>query len=240
MAGANCVAIQPSAASTGVCCGSLGFVLIECICFCDLAALCAAWALMLGVVFALLGQHLVTAVDSSNLRPTYVYCRQRISIICASSWNQSGYIRKRSLAGLLRCQSHSYSCFSERGENGEEAGFNEEEESSRGQPSGRFPLHPIALLAQALAVFSSLRARLHLCRSKLEVLCEESEWEGFDGTVLKQGSLGMALLSTSIIARDRISPVLLTLRANPTFMSGLVAWAIAQVLFPKFHSTFAT
>jgi acid phosphatase family membrane protein YuiD len=40
----------------------------------------------------------------------------------------------------------------------------------------------------------------------------------------------MALLSTSIIARERISPVLITLRANPTFMSGLVAWAIAQVL----------
>ncbi|KAG0613558.1 hypothetical protein M758_6G111800 [Ceratodon purpureus] len=175
-------------------------------------------------------QHLVTAVDSSNLRPTYLYCRQRISIICASSWNRSGYRRKRSLVGLVRCQSHSYSSFSERREDGEEGGFIEEEENSRGHPSGRFPLYPIALLAQALAVFSSLRARLHLCRLKLEVLCEESEWEGIDGTVLKQGSLGMALLSTSMIARDRISPVLLTLRANPTFMSGLVAWAIAQFL----------
>jgi hypothetical protein len=66
---------------------------------------------------------------------------------------------------------------------------------------------------------------------------EESQWKDFDGMLLKQGSLGMALLSTSIIARDRISPVFLTLRANPTFMSGLVAWAIAQVLFLKFHST---
>lgn len=174
-------------------------------------------------------------VDSSNLRPTYLYCQQRISIICASSWNDH-VRRRRSLAGLVRCQSHSNSSFSERRRSGEEGGFVEDDYNSRGQPSGRFPLHPIALVAQALAIFSSLRARLHLCRLKLEDLCEQSEWEGSDGALLKQGSLGMALLTTSIIARDRISPVLLSLRANPTFMSGLVAWAIAQVLFLKFRS----
>lgn len=42
---------------------------------------------------------------------------------------------------------------------------------------------------------------------------------------------GMALLSTtSSMAKERISPVLGRLGANPTFMSGLLAWAIAQML----------
>ena len=187
------------------------------------------------LVYALF-QHLLTAVDSSNLPPAYLICRQRITITCASSWNHHG-IRKRSFGGLLRCQSHSYSSFSERRPNEDEGGFTEND-NSRGQPSERFPLHPIALVAQAVPIFSSLRARLHLCRLKLEELREESECEGFNGSLLKQGSLGMALLSTSMIARDRISPVLLTLRANPTFMSGLLAWAIAQVFFVKPHSIF--
>lgn len=137
------------------------------------------------------------------------------------SWSHGG--------GRLRCQSHSCAGFSER--RPEEEGFGEEGENARGQPSGRVPLQPIVLVAQALAgLQSSLRARVHLCRDKMALLCEESEW---DGALLQQGGLGMALLSTSIIARDRISPVLITLRANPTFMSGLVAWAIAQVLFLK-------
>lgn len=67
----------------------------------------------------------------------------------------------------------------------------------------------------------------------METLCEESERETSEGALLMQGSMGMALLSISMIARDRISPVLITLRTNPTFMSGLVAWAIAQVFFPE-------
>lgn len=40
----------------------------------------------------------------------------------------------------------------------------------------------------------------------------------------------MALLSTTAMAKNHLSPVLATLSANPTFMSGLVAWTIAQVL----------
>ncbi|KAJ7530270.1 hypothetical protein O6H91_15G087200 [Diphasiastrum complanatum] len=50
------------------------------------------------------------------------------------------------------------------------------------------------------------------------------------GQLLQQGGLGMALLSTSAIAKDHISPVIVSLRANPTFMSGLLAWAIAQLM----------
>lgn len=53
---------------------------------------------------------------------------------------------------------------------------------------------------------------------------------------LEQGGLGMALLSTTAMAKDRISPVIATLCANPTFMSGLVAWTLAQAL--KVFTTF--
>jgi len=58
----------------------------------------------------------------------------------------------------------------------------------------------------------------------------EREEELANTSLLQQGGLGMALLSTSMIAKDRISPILLSLRENPTFMSGLIAWAIAQVM----------
>eukprot|EP01018_Ginkgo_biloba_P023448 Gb_24007 [translate_table: standard] len=47
---------------------------------------------------------------------------------------------------------------------------------------------------------------------------------------LQQGGIGMALLSTTLMAKEHISPVLETLGANPTFMSGLLAWLIAQIL----------
>lgn len=43
--------------------------------------------------------------------------------------------------------------------------------------------------------------------------------------------IGMALLSTTTsMAKERISPVLGSLGANPTFMSGLLAWVLAQML----------
>ncbi|KAH9561955.1 hypothetical protein CY35_05G048700 [Sphagnum magellanicum] len=58
----------------------------------------------------------------------------------------------------------------------------------------------------------------------------ERDEELANTSLLQQGGLGMALLSTSMIAKDRISPILLSLRENPTFMSGLIAWAIAQVM----------
>ncbi|XP_002967232.2 uncharacterized protein LOC9631686 [Selaginella moellendorffii] len=50
------------------------------------------------------------------------------------------------------------------------------------------------------------------------------------GNLLANGSspLGMALLSTSAMASAHLSPMIVTLRANPTFMSGLVAWMVAQ------------
>uniref|UniRef100_A0A0C9RHE9 TSA: Wollemia nobilis Ref_Wollemi_Transcript_22063_1140 transcribed RNA sequence n=1 Tax=Wollemia nobilis TaxID=56998 RepID=A0A0C9RHE9_9CONI len=74
------------------------------------------------------------------------------------------------------------------------------------------------------ATVKKLATRLQACRK----LFREAE-TGNDG-FLQQGGLGMALLSTTSMARQRISPVLETLGANPTFMSGLLSWVIAQVL----------
>lgn len=55
------------------------------------------------------------------------------------------------------------------------------------------------------------------------------QWGGGGG---EEGiRIGMALLSTTTsMAKERISPVLGRLGANPTFMSGLLAWVIAQML----------
>lgn len=49
-----------------------------------------------------------------------------------------------------------------------------------------------------------------------------------NGFYLQNGGLGVALLSITTNAKVRISPFVATLAANPTFVSGLVAWIIAQ------------
>ncbi|GMH00414.1 hypothetical protein Nepgr_002253 [Nepenthes gracilis] len=46
--------------------------------------------------------------------------------------------------------------------------------------------------------------------------------------ILQNGGLGMALLSVTSTAKVRISPFVSTLAANPTFVSGLLSWFIAQ------------
>ncbi|GLJ16669.1 hypothetical protein SUGI_0286100 [Cryptomeria japonica] len=67
-------------------------------------------------------------------------------------------------------------------------------------------------------------ARLQGCRDMVK------EAELANGKFLQQGGIGMALMSTTLMAKQKISPVLEILWANPTFMSGLLAWAIAQML----------
>lgn len=58
----------------------------------------------------------------------------------------------------------------------------------------------------------------------------EGEGEGEEGcySYLQNGGLGVALLSVTANAKLRISPFVATLAANPTFVSGLVAWVVAQ------------
>lgn len=48
------------------------------------------------------------------------------------------------------------------------------------------------------------------------------------GGYLQSGGLGVALLSVTTNAKVRISPFVATLAANPTFVSGLLAWFMAQ------------
>ncbi|KAH7440423.1 hypothetical protein KP509_04G106500 [Ceratopteris richardii] len=54
--------------------------------------------------------------------------------------------------------------------------------------------------------------------------------------LVQQGGLPLALISTASIAKDHVKPIIATLCANPTFMSSLLAWAVAQVL--KVFTTF--
>ncbi|KAJ4955542.1 hypothetical protein NE237_012325 [Protea cynaroides] len=52
--------------------------------------------------------------------------------------------------------------------------------------------------------------------------------EGWDGEYLQCGGIGVALMSVTSTAKLRISPFVATLAANPTFVSGLLAWMCAQ------------
>lgn len=53
---------------------------------------------------------------------------------------------------------------------------------------------------------------------------------GLEKALRQQGGISLALLSATAIAHDHLNPIIATLRANPTFMSGLIAWALAQVM----------
>ncbi|CAA7038442.1 unnamed protein product [Microthlaspi erraticum] len=48
------------------------------------------------------------------------------------------------------------------------------------------------------------------------------------GDLKQNGGLGIALLSVTASAKIRISPIVATLSANPTFVSAVVAWFFAQ------------
>lgn len=164
--------------------------------------------------------------ESNNSQLRFSNARQRIPFCRARSWEYGN--SKNSSGVQLQCRSHSSSSPQEP-QHSEwfTAGCD-----IHGAPALP-PLHlisPFVLYTRAVFLVFALRDRLRHYRLKFQTIGQGSQWEkGFDGRLLKQGGLGMALLSTSIIAKDRISPILLSLRANPTFMSGLVAWAIAQV-----------
>ncbi|KAF2315213.1 hypothetical protein GH714_038450 [Hevea brasiliensis] len=66
--------------------------------------------------------------------------------------------------------------------------------------------------------------------SRLRACSEESEkaMNCYSGNYLQNGAFGVALLSITSNAKVRISPFVATLAANPTFISGLLAWFVAQ------------
>lgn len=51
---------------------------------------------------------------------------------------------------------------------------------------------------------------------------------GEETKLLQNGAIGTALMSVTATAKVKISPFVATLAANPTFVSGLCAWAVAQ------------
>ncbi|KAK4379231.1 hypothetical protein RND71_001093 [Anisodus tanguticus] len=70
---------------------------------------------------------------------------------------------------------------------------------------------------------------------KVKNFAAKSKWvsvfkgtEEITGNLLQNGSFGMALLSITSTAKVKISPIVATLAANPTFVSGFIAWFIAQ------------
>ncbi|XP_065860207.1 uncharacterized protein [Euphorbia lathyris] len=66
--------------------------------------------------------------------------------------------------------------------------------------------------------------------SQLQAYREESEkaMNDCNGDFLQSGSLGVTLLSITTNAKVRFSPFVSTLAGNPTFISGFVAWFVAQ------------
>lgn len=57
---------------------------------------------------------------------------------------------------------------------------------------------------------------------------EESFSSYNSGDYLQNGGFGVAILSLTTNAKVKLSPFVATLATNPTFVSGFVAWAIAQ------------
>ncbi|XP_059634379.1 uncharacterized protein LOC132276786 [Cornus florida] len=58
----------------------------------------------------------------------------------------------------------------------------------------------------------------------------ETVEEDVNGDYMKNGGFGVALLTVTSTSKDRISPFVATLASNPTFVSGMLAWLIAQSL----------
>lgn len=113
--------------------------------------------------------------------------------------------------------------------------------------AGRPFCWPISLAPLAALALAFSRAATFIVNLREEILqrkntgecaerefCEAAEknlpWKPeMVKALARSGGISMALLSTTALAKDHLTPVIMTLRANPTFMSGLIAWALAQV-----------
>lgn len=94
-----------------------------------------------------------------------------------------------------------------------------------------FPLNQLLFL---LPIFQSIKdlaykqTRRWVSTLRAYTADTEKFREQHGGRCLQNGGLGVALLSVTASAKVRISPFVATLMANPTFISGLFAWFIAQ------------
>jgi acid phosphatase family membrane protein YuiD len=93
-----------------------------------------------------------------------------------------------------------------------------------------FPPNPIWVwvpVLQSIKSFAASQAQKWVSNVQA---CNDSEkiLDEISGGYLQNGGIGVALLSVTSNAKVRISPFVATLAANPTFVSGLFAWFIAQ------------
>ncbi|KAJ7962580.1 Acid phosphatase/vanadium-dependent haloperoxidase-related protein [Quillaja saponaria] len=92
------------------------------------------------------------------------------------------------------------------------------------------PLNPIWAL---IPILQSIK-HLATCRTQRWVSWfraysdSDKVVDEYSGCYLQNGGLGIALISVTTNAKIRISPFVATLAANPTFVSGFLAWMIAQ------------
>ncbi|WCJ22418.1 Acid phosphatase/vanadium-dependent haloperoxidase-related protein [Euphorbia peplus] len=107
--------------------------------------------------------------------------------------------------------------------------------SSCSNPSNRnnktFFTTPLSIIIPILQhIKKSASSQTNKWVSQLQSYQDESEapMEDFSGEFLQNGSLGLALLSITTNAKVRFSPFVATLAGNPTFISGFVAWFVAQ------------
>ncbi|KAL2893241.1 putative membrane protein YuiD [Bienertia sinuspersici] len=95
------------------------------------------------------------------------------------------------------------------------------------------PLNPFSLLApilQSIKNFTSKAAKFKWVSYLQDPSIDDiiSSCNNRKTQILHNGGLGMALLTVQSTARDRFNPFVATLAANPTFISGLLAWFLAQ------------
>ncbi|KAM1053349.1 hypothetical protein FF1_000846 [Malus domestica] len=99
-----------------------------------------------------------------------------------------------------------------------------------GSDSHNFPLNPLWVLVpvlQSIGVLASSRTQKWV--SFLQAYGgSESFVEAKSNDFLHNSGIGVALLSVTTNAKVKISPFVAQLAANPTFVSGLFAWFMAQ------------
>ncbi|XP_044493598.1 uncharacterized protein LOC123216959 isoform X1 [Mangifera indica] len=94
---------------------------------------------------------------------------------------------------------------------------------------------PLSLLCIFFPILESIKglASSHTQKWVSRLLAYNNELESIldlpkSNHYLKNGAFGVALLSVTSTAKVKISPFVTTLAANPTFVSGLFAWIVAQ------------
>lgn len=88
------------------------------------------------------------------------------------------------------------------------------------------PINPLSLLSPILRSIRNFRAK-HRWGAYLQ---DPSIVDDDKAPILRNGGLGMALLTVKSSAKNQFSPLIATLATNPTFMSGLFACLLAQSL----------